>query len=187
MKAPRRFSTALAMVACWGLVIPIGRVQSTEVATVPQPFIDVQLDGTGAFTGTIVDSSGNVMRSLRVDVIRQGQAVYQSATDDQGRFSCSLNHSGTYQLVAAQQMVQLRCWASNSGPPHAQQHIPLVLGRVERGQNCTESSCTTPECQPTMGSRVLGFVMHPIVIGTAIAAAIAIPLALDDDDDDDAS
>jgi hypothetical protein len=91
---------------------------------------------------------------------------------------------GLYQLVSGRHAAHVRCWTASSAPPHAQNQVQFIQGRVERGQGCTDTSCTTPGCDPCGGGGVCGFLMNPLVIGTAIAAAIAIPLALDDDDDD---
>ncbi|HEY6563964.1 MAG TPA: hypothetical protein VIY86_05675, partial [Pirellulaceae bacterium] len=64
---------------------------------------------------------------------------------------------------------------------HATVGVQSIQGPVSRGQNCTDSSCTEPS--GCCGGGMMGFLTNPFVIGAAIAAAIAIPLALDDDDD----
>ena len=85
------------------------------------------------------------------------------------------------------QRSNVRLWAANTAPPSAVAGFTHVDGAVQRGQ-CTVDSCTGT-CGGTCGAckgkcGPLGLLMNPWVIGAAVAAAIAIPLAVNDDDDD---
>lgn len=150
---------------------------------------DVALNSEGILYGSITNSQGVAAAGMPVE-IKQGKVVLASTqTDKQGRFAVGALRGGVYQVQVAKQEVPVRIWSEGTAPPTASEGLRLNTGMIARGQGCTTSSCTGESgcsCDACCGGGqpgVMGLLMNPIVIGAAIAAAIAIPLALDDDDD----
>ena len=183
MKYLHHLQRALAMAACVGLLMPRAAVWADDPVPAAPAVLDIKLDQNGAFGGGMFNADGAAIPGAVVQLQRDSETVVQELADPQGRFTLHPPQAGNYQLVSGQQVAHIRCWASTVAPPHAQNQVQFVQSRIERGQSCTDMSCTTPSCGGGFGSGLCSFLMNPLVIGTAIAAAIAIPLALDDDDD----
>ena len=186
-KSTSRF---LILVATVGMVLPRPVVFGQQVRTASLqtnlPEVrDVSLNSHGVLSGAVVTAQGQPAVSCPVR-IQQGDApIAETTTDDAGRFAVASLRGGMYQVVAGDQMENIRVWTVSTAPPAATDGYTVVVGNVARGQGCTG----TPDCSCTSccGGGPLGFLMNPFVIGAAVAAAIAIPLALNNNDDTPAS
>ena len=181
----------LILLAAVGMVLPRPMVYSQQIRTaslqrdIPE-VRDVSLNSNGILNGTVVDAQGQPAPGCPI-MIQQGDApIAQTVTNNEGQFAVASLRGGLYQVAAGNRMENVRVWTAATAPPAATEGYAAVVGNVARGQiGCTG----TPDCSCTSccGGGPLSFLMHPLVIGAAVAAAIAIPLAVNDDDDTPAS
>ena len=168
---------------------------------------DVALTTGGTLAGQVVDTHGRGLAGLPVTIHRQGNAARQTTTDGQGLFSVTNLDGGVYEVIAAQQVSHYRVWTSAAAPPSATAGMLLVANgeAVVRGQYAPQGVPAVPQgvyggevvngcgpagdcnygaCGPPVAGPVKGFhwLANPWIVGAAIAAGIAIPLALDNDD-----
>ncbi len=190
MKNWKRLRVAMAVYCCSSLVLtqPICWAQQAQVApTESFRIADIALDEAGSLRGLVVGGEGQAIAGAPV-IMTQGDAkIVETATDQMGQFSVQSLRGGVYEMQVNADRFNVRVWAPQTAPPTATTGFTYVLGTVQRGQ-CTEDSCTgvcggTCGAAGAFGGGPLGLLMNPWVIGAAVAAAIAIPLALDDDDD----
>jgi hypothetical protein len=186
MRTPKFPERCALFLAGLGLLIPRSAVFA-EPLDVGQRIVDVALDSGGVFHGRVVNAEGQPVPRADVRMARDGVPVVSTSTNDQGGFDVAALQGGVYQVQVADKSHVLRLWAAQTAPPQAVAGFTIATGPVARGQGCTTSSCTGPGGCGPCGGGGWGFLTNPWVIGAAVAAAIAIPLALNDDDDDDAS
>ena len=123
-----------------------------------------------------------------VQVRRNQEPVASGKTNEKGVFRTGPLTGGVYQIAVTGRMQELRVWRGAAAPPRAEKIATFVVGPTVRAQGCANPSCTVANCDGGCSGAggfkngPLGFMFHPLVIGAAVAAAIAIPLALDDDD-----
>lgn len=150
--------------------------------------IDVSLDAGNHLQGKVVNAEGLPAANADVQVFHPKGLVATARTNQRGEFRTGAIAGGSYQLVTASQSMHLRAWTQNSAPPSATPNLLVAETNVVRGQ-CCSTECQIPSCDGACGAGAycgggVGMLIHPMVIGAAVAAAIVIPLALDDDDDD---
>lgn len=191
MNICKRIQTTLALLACIGFIVP-----STIIAAPPAPSTktttaDIALDAGGLLTGKVVDQAGQAVPNATL-VFKTGQhQLVETLADDNGAFRIKSLQGGVYQMTADGFASTARLWTAQTAPPHAKKTATLVTGTIVRGQSCTNDSCTGTcddccgGCGMAGGSAPLAFLMNPIVIGAAVAAAVAIPLAIENNNDDD--
>ena len=183
MRIDKSLQRSVLLLACIGMIIP--RSCLAQVAVQPAT-MDVALTAGGSLSGQVVDRQGNAVADVAFQMKQGNQMVVDTRTDELGRFQVKALQGGVYQVAAAGQARQIRVWAPQTAPPNAQVNLTMAVGDIQRGQGCTIDSCTGTcggTCAACNSGGALGFLMNPWVIGAAVAAAIAIPLALDDDDD----
>jgi len=189
MKNWKQLRGAMAMYCCLSLVAtqPLCWAQQVQPAQGDTYRIsDVALNQDGALRGLIVGGEGQPLASVPIKMTQGDVTVVETSTDQLGQFSVSSLAGGVYEMLVDESRVNVRVWAPKTAPPTATTGFTYVLGSVQRGQ-CTADSCTGAcggACAGgACGGGPLALLMNPWVIGAAVAAAIAIPLALDDDDD----
>jgi hypothetical protein len=189
MRINKALQRGMLVLACVGMIIP----RSCLLAQQPtkSTITDVALDAQGIFQGRVVDAQGQPVTGINVLMKTDEAVVVSTQTDAAGAFQVNSLRGGFYQLHVASSAKNVRVWAPSTAPPSATEGLLVTLGDVQRGQGCTVDSCTGTcggTCAACGGGGALGFFTHPFVIGAAVAAAIAIPLAVsNNDDDDDAS
>lgn len=143
----------------------------------PAQVVDVALQAGGTLQGRIVGSQGQTLASQRVSVL-QGQSTSDVITDDQGNFAVTGLTGGSYQVRVGNHCQLIRAWAPGTAPPLAVDRLMVVpQDAVVLGQDCGGSVCGSGVgCKPNC-------LRHPLILGTIIAAAIAIPIAVDSNDD----
>ena len=189
MKLRQRLRVALALATCTGWMTPPSLpLMAAENAGGTSLIPDVQLDVAGHLHGRLTNADGRPLARSLVQLRQQSTVVASAATSSTGEFELPAPHGGLFMLAAGGSSQPVRCWTLPAAPPHALPQLHVVQGPVQRGQGCTATSCTGTcggTCDACTGGgfagNCLGFLMNPIVVGTAIAAAIAIPLALDND------
>jgi hypothetical protein len=186
MKNWKQLRSAIAMYCCLSLVATQPLCWAQQVSPNEGETFrisDVALNEDGALRGLIVGGEGQALAGVPIKMTQGDVTVVETATDQLGQFAVNSLNGGVYQMFVDQSQVNVRVWAPQTAPPTATTGFTYVLGSVQRGQ-CTEDSCTGA-CGGACGGGCgpLALLMNPWVIGAAVAAAIAIPLALDDDDD----
>lgn len=194
MRNWKRMRIGMAAYCCLSLVAtqPVcWAQQGNMLQESAHQFKDIALTGSGTLTGQVVGAEGQPLESVPVRIQQNDMTVVDTVTDQMGQFVVHSMHGGAYEVYVNNQRSNVRLWSANTAPPSAVAGFTHVLGTVQRGQ-CTADSCTGT-CGGTCaacgghGGGPLGLLMNPWVIGAAVAAAIAIPLAVNNDDDDDAS
>ena len=196
MTRVKRFSVLLMLGSTLNLLFPaagsfrsaqaqtpvIPAVQRNVVATTP---IDVALDANNKLHGKLVSAEGIALSGANIQLFRANELISAAKTNQQGVFQTDSIAGGVCELVTAHQTVNLRVWTQRAAPPNARQRLLVAETNVVRGQ-CSNPGCEIINCDGSCGGGhrgAFGMMFHPLVLGAAIAAAIAIPLALDDDDD----
>lgn len=133
--------------------------------------LDVVLGARGTLSGELRDRQGRIRPRIPVVLWKGENVVQRVRTDTKGRFQFAGLRVGVYRVIAPDASVGCRAWTAKIAPPAARQSLLLVADDVSaRGQ------------QPLKER----FVANPFVMGTVIAAAIAIPIAIHNSGDDDA-
>jgi hypothetical protein len=123
---------------------------------------DLTLGDKGALTGQAVDAQGKPKAMYRIRVEQHGEKIGETATDAKGRFRVEQLRGGVCHVITDDATFVCRCWTEETAPPASRTQL-LVISQegVERGQ------------------RPIGEAIgNPLLIGTVIAAAVAIPIAI---------
>ena len=162
---------AVAALSCLGMLLSPTAMAAAPVAA-PS---DVALGDGGVLVGQIVDAQGAAVAMATVTLADHQQEIARVRSDEEGKFSVQSLRGGVYRISSRGQDAMYRLWAPNTAPPAAQQGVTLVVGDdVVRGQYGNSPG--------PFGSMAQWVADHPLITASAIAAAIAIPIALDDDD-----
>jgi hypothetical protein len=122
----------------------------------------VKLQKDATLLGQVVDSQGAAVAGVPIALRNNGQEVAAAVTNSGGLFAFRGLSQGVYQVVSGSSVHTFRVWTLQTAPPAAQQAALVVLGDgLVRGQRPLSSLLT-----------------GPLLIGGAIAAAIAIPIAV---------
>lgn len=140
-------------------------------ASPQEPVVDVKLQEGGMLMGLAVDAQGAPLAGIPISLRAGGQELAVGMTNNDGIFAFRGLNQGVYQVASGNNVGTFRVWSAQTAPPAAQQAALVVIGDgVVRGQH-----------------RVGQFLTHPLVIGGAIAAAIAVPIAVASSDRDPSS
>ncbi len=174
---------SLMLVAVLGMVMPRATLAEAP-ATQPTKTMDVALQNGGLLLGQLVNRQGQPKAGVVVSLRQKGTELARMQTDDLGRFAAKGLRGGAYQLVTADGVRQVRVWSQATAPPTAVRGALLVEGKTVRGQYAETGEYYGDGGGGGRGifngGRIFG--LNPWLVGVAIAAAIAIPVALDDDD-----
>ena len=193
MKLVKSLRMTAVWMACAGMLTPAAIFGSTPAEpTTPLRISDVALAAGNTLTGQLVDSQGQPLAQQAVYLQRNGQVVAKVVTNEVGQFQAGQLQGGLYHVATSTTQGTYRVWADQTAPPAAATGVLLVdNGQVLRGQ-CADGCSTAGVPGHVLGQGgfpvapggggMLGFLANPWVIGAAVAAAIAIPLAVDDDD-----
>ena len=195
MARTKRLSVWLMLVSTFSLLLPHNGFESIVCAqdtTAGEQYAsrsssDVALNSRDQLFGRVVSAQGQPTSQTAVQLFQNNRLVASARTNLDGNFQTGPIAGGTYLLVTGNQKLTIRAWTSNTAPPAATPNVLIAESTVIRGQ-CCYSNCQVTNCDGTCGNGAycgggVGMLIHPMVIGAAIAAAIVIPLALDDDDE----
>lgn len=183
--------------ACVGVIAP-----RTIHAQEPMPpavgqrstVLDVALQAGGTLRGQVVNRQGIPIESVTVSIRVAGKEIAQAKADGQGRFGIRRLRGGLHTVACNGTSWPLRVWAEGTAPPSANPSVMLVYGQAARGQAVPHparggshvsrnSWGHAPSGHVHSGPGGIRGVLtrYPLAVGTGVAAAIALPLALDDD------
>jgi len=153
------------------LTAPVLAADPASVLLTPQKqplALDVKLDAKRGLHGELRDAQGKLMPKTDVTLWQQKQLKQRTLSDAQGRFRFTEVRGGIYQIATPEAAITCRAWTAQAAPPHARESLLIVTNIYSaRGQ------------QPI--NEV--FCYNPFLMGTIIAAAIAIPIAIHDSGD----
>jgi hypothetical protein len=125
--------------------------------------LDVGLDANRALRGEVRDAQGQAQANTDVVLWKKDVIVQRTRSDGKGRFRFRDLKGGHYQIATPDSKVACRAWTAGHAPPSARKSLLIVANVYSaRGQ------------QPI--NEV--FCFNPFLMGTIIAAAIAIPIAV---------
>lgn len=173
----RTLRASLSTLACLGmLAAPLWAADPgivlQSVKTSKPLALDVKLDSQRGLSGEVRDTQGKLQARANVQLWQRKQLLQRVQADATGKFRFADVRGGFYRIQTAQSGVACRAWTAVAAPPAARESLLVVTNIYSaRGQ------------QPI--NEV--FCYNPFVMGTIIAAAIAIPIAVHNSDDDDAA
>ncbi len=170
MKPAKSFTMAVVALAVLGVCVPRPLLAAGQPTA--QPVVrDVTLWQGGTLIGQVQNAQGVGKAGVPVAIYRGKQQLAVAKTDANGYFTFTGLRGGLYQLASANGVTTYRLWAAKTAPPSAQPGAIVVADQdLVRGQ---------------LGGRLGMILTHPLVIGGAVAAAIAVPIAIAANDDDD--
>ncbi|MEZ6088374.1 MAG: carboxypeptidase-like regulatory domain-containing protein [Pirellulaceae bacterium] len=162
----------IATIVLWQVSVTSLRAQesvaseSAEVAEQPIVPVAVVLTRNQSLEGTALDNDGKPAAGKIVVLGRDGKMIAKTFADDTGRFRFTAMRSGDYQIATAEAGAFVRCYQRSVAPEGA---VPQVL--VSRGAMIAR------------GQQPASVLLHPLLIGLVIAAAIVIPIVVSNSDD----
>ena len=163
-------------IACAGMMVSpvIGQQIFPTKHPVPETPVprntvrDVKLDRTQRLHGEVRDAQGQLLPNTDVVLWRGATLVNRTRTDAKARFQFPEVRGGLYRVATPDVTVACRAWTAELAPPNAGESLLVVANLYSaRGQ------------QPI--NEV--FCFNPFLMGTIVAAAIAIPIAIHDSGD----
>lgn len=146
--------------------------KSPRLGTAASLALDVTLDNSGTVRGEIRDAQGQIKPGTPVALWRGQHVVQRVQADGRGAFQFAGLKGGMYRIATPDTTMHCRFWTAGHAPPASRQGLLIVTNEYsERGQ------------QPI--NEV--FCFNPFLMGTIIAAAIAIPIAVHESGDDELS
>lgn len=170
-----------ALLACGAMLIPTPLPAESGNAT---PVTDVALHEGGLLIGQLLDAQGRPQSGQTVAVVLGDQPLVQTTSDASGYFAARGLRGGRYQIVAHDQSLACRAWAPATAPPAAHTVARMVAGEpIVRGQAGPPYGAGYP-CHPGPGGKLIQWMKeHPWMTASAVAIAVAVPLAVADDHD----
>lgn len=170
MKVSKFLKVAMVALACGGVCLPQSAMAAKPVVVNGIPVHgdveSLELQGE-LLVGGLVDHAGKGVADAPVLIAQNGKPVTELRTDADGRFAAKGLQPGRYQVVSHGGVQTYDVFAKGQAPQHAKRGVVhRVDPQVARG---------------APGSPFRSLLSHPMVIATAIAAAVAIPLSLNDD------
>ena len=124
---------------------------------------DVKLDQKGSLVGHLLNSSGQPIAQATMTLWKGDSRLERTRTDEQGRFRFTRLRGGPYRIATERNFVEFRAWPAQIAPPRAADRLLVAPNTLTaRGQ------------QPLNEA----FAFNPFLMGTIVAAAIAIPIAV---------
>jgi len=166
MKALKLLSRVAVCLAVAGLLCPQLALAAPPKNS-PKPLIsDLKLHQGHMLLGQVVDAQNNGLPKVKVTLGSGRKQLAVGTTDANGYFAFSgLQTSGVYQITAAEGFGVYRVWTSKTAPPSAQQAALIVSGnQIVRGQ--------------AFARGMRDALANPWIVGSLVAAAIAIPVAV---------
>ncbi len=147
---------ALALII--GFQITPARLRAAGPPSTPR---DVALGPNGSLRGVVVDPAGRPQASVSLWIEHQGMWLPAGQSDADGSFRVSGLQGGVLRLATPSNLAVVRVWMPGTAPPGA-----------------AEAAVVVTEPGVTRGQRPISelFFGDPIVVGLALAGAIAVPI-----------
>ena len=148
--------TALALVV--GFQITPARLMAADPPSVPR---DVAIGSDGSLRGVVVDPAGEPQASVPLWIETQGMWLPAGTTNADGTFQIAGLRGGVLRLATPSHLAVVRVWMPGTAPPGA-----------------AEAAVVVTESGVTRGQRPISelFFGDPVVVGLALAGAIAVPI-----------
>ncbi len=135
--------------------------------SVPLAF-DVALDRSGSLRGEVRDEQGKLQIDADVVLWQGSRMLQRTRTNERGKFQFTKLRGGEYRIATPDATIACRAWVSTLAPPNARESLLVVANMYSvRGQRPINEV----------------FCFNPFLMGTIVAAAIAIPIAVHDSGD----
>ena len=166
----RVLKTSITGIACFSIASTI------LLASEHENVIDIQLQHQGTLQGHVVDSQGRPV-DTHVAILKNGNLVSRTTTDQRGAFSITGLRGGVFQIKTQRGVGVYRLWTPNTAPPMARASLMLVDGPVVRGQLLGGASGAGGGL---LGNAALSpAITTPAMVAGMIATAVAVPVATD--------
>lgn len=140
---------------------PIDAAATPQLAAAATP-VDFTLND-GRLVGVLLDSGGQPLDGVVVEVRRSGQAIGQTTTDTEGRFAFSGLATGQLELATPQGVRPVRIWNEAVAPPSARDLVVLVSQETAvRGQY---GLFVDPLPPIALGVGIAGLVVSSVAVG----------------------
>jgi hypothetical protein len=165
----RQTSLTLTWLAsCLWFLPPSVFLSAGEANKEAPPVRDIRLNQDHSFEGRLLDLEGEPVAGKLLRLQQSGREITRTTSRDDGQFRFRKVPAGLCQIRFDDYAVTCRVWTTKAAPPVAKdQLIVLAEPPTVRGQ------------QPASA-----LLYNPLVYGTLIAAAIAIPIAVHNSNDD---
>lgn len=142
---------------------------------------DVRLSADGTFSLQLVDSQGNGIKDVPVQLNYDGRKIAEGRSDETGRLQFTGLRPGLHALTAGVGVEAIRLWAADAAPSTAVERLAVVSEeRIVRGQPGSP-------LVPTTGTYSFGGIpFSPFTIGTIAFGVITSVRIYDLEDDIDA-
>jgi hypothetical protein len=170
MRGRKLVGTVLVSLAMGGMLFP-------EMGMAAEPVVtDVALADGGILQGQVIQpQTGLAMANTPVTLRTQDQVVAVTTTGSDGRFVIQGVRGGVHQLAAGDGQGAYRFWSPGTAPPSAKTSATVYTQTVSENSNPNVPVALT---QHGGKGPVMKFLTNPIVIGAAVATAIAVPIAV---------
>ncbi len=164
MRRSRCFSAVVVWLAIASVFAP--HLARTASPNTQNPVVtDVALRDGGLLLGQVIQPEGVPLANTPVTLHSGGKELATGVTNPAGFFAFSGLVTGTYQVVASTGMGTCQAWTADAAPPAAHSGILIVAGPGPvRGQH-----------EPRAFA---GRLVRPLLLGSLVAAAIAVPIAV---------
>jgi len=158
------FRSTLVGLSLLGMLLPAPCVAAAQAGPAAGLIAaDVALRQGGFLLGQAVDAQGVPLAGKPVSIRQQGNEVVATTTDPAGYFLVKGLRGGTYEIAVGEARGIFRLWAAGTAPPSAEEGALVVTGDMPvRGQ----------------GGPIGFWLSKPWVVASAVAAAVAVPVAI---------
>jgi hypothetical protein len=141
---------------------------------------DISLSDNGLLIGRVLNSERQPQIGVDVAIYSANQPVAATRTDANGAFAVAGLRGGVHQIVASTNVRTCRLWAAGTAPPNAANAAHITSdSAIARGQ------WGPPPLTNQFVRKAKVLATNPFIIGGAVAAAVAIPVAIHNADQDD--
>lgn len=163
-KRPDSLSPAAKLSNAGGSIAPAKMFASKSLPMA----LDVALDRNHSLSGEVRDAQGRLQLDTDVVLWQGNDMLQRTRTDQRGRFQFSKLRGGEYRIATPDTTIACRAWVASLAPPNARKSLLVVANMYSvRGQRPINEV----------------FCFNPFLMGTIVAAAIAIPIAVHDSGD----
>ncbi|QDV12685.1 hypothetical protein CA51_25710 [Rosistilla oblonga] len=160
----------IGTVVSWHMPIATLAAQQPPQAIAAAPemtSIPVLLVADRTLQGTSITRDGKPASGGTVVLGQKGKVLAKTTADESGRFQFTIEKPGDYQIASTDAAAFVTCFPAATAPKNAVKQILISQdAMIARGQ------------QPVSA------LLHPLLIGLVIAAAIVIPIAVSNNKDD---
>lgn len=96
---------------------------------------DVVLHSGGVLQGTVLNTEGQPVVGVKVNIIHKEASVAATVSNEEGQFSVKGLRNGAHIIEVGTKLQPVRLWATNTAPPAAIENVAIVVDEeAVRGQ-----------------------------------------------------